>query len=61
MLSYITLHLYGKRLEKIYEVTVFNGKITTLIMGICFVFGARAEVSVQKFVTCLSSVVNVAQ
>lgn len=61
MLSFIQLALYEERLENIYDVTLFTGKLTRPILGKCIVLDACDEMKVQKFVTFLSAVVPVIQ
>lgn len=55
MFSFIELNLYGRRLEKSYERTLFNGDKTRLIMKKCTVFGTDDAVKLKRFVIGLSA------
>lgn len=48
-------------LEKIYEVTSINDKVTRPIMGNYIVISACSELTEQNFVVCISAVTYVVQ
>lgn len=59
MLPFISLNLDDKSFQKSYEVTIFNGKMTRIIMQKFILPGTCGEVKVQKFVIYQSAVVHV--